>query len=696
MARQAPVIEITGRTKGPNLAPAKRSQWPWMLGLVCLLAMGSGVLVWFHTQSQLSLKPGVPHTAPPVETISTGKTGVMAVATAVNSNTPVLMIKPETGNGAPAGPLNPKSLRSGNIRVKAVTPEYAASFLAGTRKRLRYETNAWQTISAFPHSLASVVTGPCRVCLEVDGFNCSSLTGTNVATVIVEGGRTNALEFMLSPKPATLILSCNVTNALAQIENLISKVNISISVPSLRPLPLLVSAPGYRKLSLKLDALAPDATARQQVTLERETGGLRVMALTPDYAKDYLAKTGKKITIRPSLSENLNDPEALVEAFRVFPHAVTNLSCGETWVAVEAEGFDAGTVDMNPPTNQWGAIAQIARSLGSRITIQEGLTAETTFTLLPKPAKLTLTCNVTNALLTIGDRHISLTDPLSLQSLQSYEITVSANGYASQVVKLDPMDPGKPYSRRIELKPVSTGPSDSVSAPVIPGAGKQMKINLGEGAAMEFLWVEALKGWVGKYEVTNSEFRRFMPDHYSGIFEGQNLDGKRQSVVEVDYHDAVNFCGWLNRNGTTRPGGFVFRLPTTNEWLTVARCGDARRYPWGDKWPPKYGNYGAIRTSDSSQIPSYDDGCAVSCDVERSGENDWGFYGVGGNVWEWLLEGEEASRSMAGASWANSGEYILQVDNFNKYRATSHSAYVGFRVVLLPAIRGVENIISTN
>jgi formylglycine-generating enzyme required for sulfatase activity len=49
------------------------------------------------------------------------------------------------------------------------------------------------------------------------------------------------------------------------------------------------------------------------------------------------------------------------------------------------------------------------------------------------------------------------------------------------------------------------------------------------------------------------------------------------SASNVSWHDAATYCGWI--------GG---RLPTADEWLWAARGGgQARRFPWGDAWPPR-------------------------------------------------------------------------------------------------------------
>lgn len=75
-----------------------------------------------------------------------------------------------------------------------------------------------------------------------------------------------------------------------------------------------------------------------------------------------------------------------------------------------------------------------------------------------------------------------------------------------------------------------------------PVRGQNYSVDLGGGVVMEFIWIAALNAWVGKYEVTNGEFRRFRSGHNSGSFSGHSLNGDRQPVVQVSYEDAVAFA----------------------------------------------------------------------------------------------------------------------------------------------------------
>ena len=153
-------------------------------------------------------------------------------------------------------------------------------------------------------------------------------------------------------------------------------------------------------------------------------------------------------------------------------------------------------------------------------------------------------------------------------------------------------------------------------------------------AGMEFVWVPALKLWVGKYEVTNGEYRKQAPDHDSKEYNGQSLNGDRQPVVYVNFDDAKAYAAWLTERDKDRLGWTCYRVISEREWLTAAQCGDEREYPWGNAMPPKYGNYSDSASPSSGKIAGYTDGFAATCPVEKSGANEWGLYGMGGNAWE--------------------------------------------------------------
>lgn len=215
--------------------------------------------------------------------------------------------------------------------------------------------------------------------------------------------------------------------------------------------------------------------------------------------------------------------------------------------------------------------------------------------------------------------------------------------------------------------------------------GKTVSITLAPKVKMRLVYVEPLKIYVGKYEVSNREFRCFRPGHSSGSHENLSLDGDNQPVVNVSWKDANEFCGWLNANYATTTGRRLsFRLPTEAEWQTYATCGTDSDFPWG-AWPPprNWNYYGRENRSTGQMLDSYD-GHRVSCDVRKSGENDWNLFGVGGNVWEWCQDTESAQgtdRVFKGASWSDCHPQFLATTRRNSYSPDYKYVNLGFRVV---------------
>jgi len=203
---------------------------------------------------------------------------------------------------------------------------------------------------------------------------------------------------------------------------------------------------------------------------------------------------------------------------------------------------------------------------------------------------------------------------------------------------------------------------------------------------MAFVWVPALKVWAGKYEVTNGEYRKKEPGHDSKEYKGQSLNGERQPAVYVNFDDAKAYAAWLTERDKGQLGGLRYRVISEKEWETVAQCGDGREYPWGNAMPPKYGNYCGQETKGiaGSMIDNWRDDYAVTCPVEKSGANEWGLYGIGGNVWECCASDNSGGSFGAwrGASWLNIYPDFLRVAFRFVFDVSVRDYIFGFRLAL--------------
>ena len=170
--------------------------------------------------------------------------------------------------------------------------------------------------------------------------------------------------------------------------------------------------------------------------------------------------------------------------------------------------------------------------------------------------------------------------------------------------------------------------------------------------------------YIGKYEVTVGEFRRFVNETgYSTEAEGQDGchswigDGKEEKIKEhnwsntgfpqtdkdpvacVSWNDAYNYIQWLNKKE-----GSNYRLLTEAEWEYAARSrGKEYQYSWGNGVPS-----GNVADESAKEELSglgiwkgYRDGYAYTAPVGSFGPNDSGIYDMSGNVYEWVLDWQE-------------------------------------------------------
>ena len=175
-------------------------------------------------------------------------------------------------------------------------------------------------------------------------------------------------------------------------------------------------------------------------------------------------------------------------------------------------------------------------------------------------------------------------------------------------------------------------PPYPVPADTVKGAQRPVTMWMGEGRsynsaefrlARELALRDASPGfqvnianpfYIGKFEVSQAEWRKVMGRNPS-VFQGSNVpDSDRHPVENVTWEDVQVFLGKLNEMDTTHH----YRLPTEFEWEYAARAGASGDIAWSE-------------TQLVAQL-----GGSMTQPVGQKKPNGWGLYDMLGNVWEWV------------------------------------------------------------
>ena len=139
--------------------------------------------------------------------------------------------------------------------------------------------------------------------------------------------------------------------------------------------------------------------------------------------------------------------------------------------------------------------------------------------------------------------------------------------------------------------------------------------------------------YIGKTEVTNGQYRRFMeacPDYdgeadvdpaydlYLRHFRGESVMSAEDPypVVWVSWNNAQAFCAWAG-----------LELPSEAQWEYACRAGTITHYSFGDDEKELHDYAWADLAAGHRTHP-----------VATKLPNPWGLYDMHGNVWEWCAD----------------------------------------------------------
>lgn len=270
-------------------------------------------------------------------------------------------------------------------------------------------------------------------------------------------------------------------------------------------------------------------------------------------------------------------------------------------------------------------------------------------------------------------------------------------------------EPEKPPAQ-IQARPPDPPSSPPTALPRSPSAGQEYRETAG-GIGLDLVYVPGgrfemgpgydveLDGyWMGKYEVTVGQWKRFLEETQLSFDWSNNSFGPVKvsevspedncPIVSVSWNQAGTFLEWLSKIS-----GKTYRLPTEAEWSFAVRGG--RNYLYGTS------------TGDSGPRLANCDGCGSdpwggqrTAPVGSFPANPYGIHDLAGNVWEWCSDWHLASlptgkvknptgpaegvlKAALGGSW-NQGPNRMKHTDRGGLKPAYRGQFVGFRVVAAP------------
>ncbi len=187
--------------------------------------------------------------------------------------------------------------------------------------------------------------------------------------------------------------------------------------------------------------------------------------------------------------------------------------------------------------------------------------------------------------------------------------------------------------------------------------------------------------YIDQYEVTNSEYKRFLdasdfPYLPSNWAEGVIPDGEKElPVTNISWMEAWAYAQWAGKD-----------LPTEAQWEKAARGTDGRTFPWGNEYEKGVANVGIDGAKKLMPGGSFPKDVSV-----------YQVYDMAGNVMEWTRDWYQAYpdsqysskkfgknfKVLRGSGSQKAGHYFLESYIYSFYRTeVPHEEYfdnVGFR-----------------
>lgn len=197
--------------------------------------------------------------------------------------------------------------------------------------------------------------------------------------------------------------------------------------------------------------------------------------------------------------------------------------------------------------------------------------------------------------------------------------------------------------------------------------------------------------WMGKYEVTQGQWKNIMGDNPANFQKGDNYP-----VENVSWEDAQKFITELNKRS-----GKKYRLPTEAEWEYAARAGTKTSRHWGDDISCDKAMYENDSGSSEDSCVDYVRKRGLTSDstapVGSYPSNQLGLHDMLGNVYEWCADWYDdyssssqtnpvgpssgSYRVFRGGGWVYDPRGVRSADRFGNTPGSRYGS-LGFRLAL--------------
>jgi len=152
---------------------------------------------------------------------------------------------------------------------------------------------------------------------------------------------------------------------------------------------------------------------------------------------------------------------------------------------------------------------------------------------------------------------------------------------------------------------------------------------------------------IGKYEITNAQFARFIEESgYALQGNWRNFGDNTPAdypdnypnypVMNISWNDAKAFCDWASAHWVGWEG---CHLPTEAQWEKAARGTDGNIYPWGNDWDAeKCNNFDCTQFSAGSMLNINSGRGTLPVGSFPAGASTYGVMDMAGNVWEFCAD----------------------------------------------------------